>query len=97
MQETHADIFDRLLALKLLPSQVLLLLLLPLQEAGMLQEVLEMNGLQGRLKNGVKLPLSQLSNGKSLTFYLHLAVLLEGKLNSAHEGKILDGCSFFTV
>jgi hypothetical protein len=66
-----------LLALKLLPSQVLPLLPLPLEQAGMLVELVEMNGLQAeQLKNGVTLPLSQLSNGKSLTLYLHLAALL---------------------
>ena len=73
------------------------LLLLLLEEAGTLLGLVEMNGLQALLKNGVKLPLSQLSNGKSLTLYLHLAVLLEGKLDGAHEGKILYSCSFFTV
>jgi hypothetical protein len=60
-----------LLALKLLPSQVLPLLPLPLEQAGMLLELVEMNGLQvEQLKNGVKLPLSQLSNGKVSHFVL---------------------------
>jgi hypothetical protein len=81
MQENILTYFDRLLALKLLPSQVLPLLPLPLEQAGMLVELVEMNGLQAeQLKNGVTLPLSQLSNGKSLTLYLHLAALLRVNL-----------------
>jgi hypothetical protein len=70
-----------LLALKLLPSQELPLLPLPLEQAGMLLELVQMNGLQvQQLKNGVTLPLSQLSNGKSLTLYLQLAALLRVNL-----------------
>jgi len=62
-----------LLALKLLLSQVLPLLPLPLEQAGMLLELVEMNGLQvEQLKSGVKLPLSQLNNGKSLTLCTYI-------------------------